>query len=226
MNRGSTLPGSDRWGHPSWLVTVLGATSLVVVGGLAVVVAAPLSIAAGWPAWAYGALAFLLGVGLSGVVSFVWFYLPLRQAAKVAVRLGAGDLSRTVPEAGPRQLRVLVRVLNTLLADFQEVLLLFAYHLRSAHASSNLLRNRVQTDACDNVIRGLVAGIQGDLSQMQEMVQGFKYFRVRVESDAITDEGVLPREAPGGQSTASPSPSPDDKNSGAAMSTKEESRHE
>ncbi len=143
-----------------------------------------------WPPWSLVALGCLLGVALSAVVAYGWLLLPLLDAARACNRVAAGDLSPTLREAGPLPLRSVARVFNTVLADFQEVLLLFAYFLRSARASIQVLRERSDGDPRGNAVRSLCAATLDDLDSMQEMIQGFHYFRVRIERGTITDTGV------------------------------------
>ena len=148
--------------------------------------------AGSWPCWACALAGFAVGAAVSAGATLVCYQRPLARAGRVCRRVESGDLSETVPESGPSDLRALARVLNTLLADFQEVLLLFAYLLRSARTSMHLLHERVNAEAGDNASRSLAATILDDLSRMQEMVEGFKYFRVRIESGTITDTGLRP----------------------------------
>lgn len=177
------------WRLPRW--SVLLATGIAVVlctVTIAAVASSHTSTTA--LAWMIGILAFLLGAAVSALVTLLWLHIPLARAAEVCLRLESGDISHTVPEVGPVQLRTLARVLNAVLADFQEVLLFFAHLLRSARTSATILGDRVQSDACDNAIRSLVAAVRGDLQQMQEIIEGFRYFRVRLEDGTITDAGV------------------------------------
>ena len=143
-----------------------------------------------WPAWALVSSGCLLGVALSVVVAYSWVLRPLMRAARTCNRVAAGDLSRTLRETGPAPLRSMAKVFNTVLADFQEVLLLFAYFLRSAKASIQVLREHADGDPRSNAVRSLCASTLDDLSAMQEMIEGFRYFRVRIASGTITDTGV------------------------------------
>ena len=41
----------------------------------------------------------------------------------------------------------------------------------------------------DNTVRSLAASIAGDLSQMREILESFRYFRVRIGEGTISDVG-------------------------------------
>jgi HAMP domain-containing protein len=141
--------------------------------------------------WGLLVLGFLAGVACCAVIAYLGVLRPLRRTAAACARVAAGDVSQTLPEGGPRPLRATATVFNTVLADFQEVLLLFAYFLRSARSSLQGLESRVARAACDQEIRGLVSSVLVDVARMQDMVEGFKYFRVRIESGTIVDDGVV-----------------------------------
>lgn len=189
MSDQATLSVPRQWGHSVGLVPVSGVAILVLGGGLIASVARASQVNAGWCSWVVGLGGFLVGVAATTLAFHFRYQHPLARVAGVCAQLGSGDLSQTIPEIGSRHLRALVRVLNTVLADFQEVLLLFAHLLRVAKASVQMLKDRA--DANDgNAMRSLVVDLVGDLGQMEEIIEGFRYFRVRIERGAITDIGL------------------------------------
>jgi methyl-accepting chemotaxis protein len=171
-------------------------STIAAVAGAVVVLSAPSSTwaATSWPAVLAG---FFAGIGCAAAVVGIRVMRPLTSLAEVCSRVATGDLSQTVPERGPRQLRAAATVFNAVLADFQEVLLLFAYFLRSARASLQDLGSRAHADGGDGDIAGLLSSVLNDVTRMQEMVEGFKYFRVRIDRGTITDTGVIRNPAPG-----------------------------
>jgi len=116
----------------------------------------------------------------------VW--IPLRDLDRATRKFDGGDLSPSAPEAGPPALRRIARTCNDLSADFQEVLLLFAHLSRSAATAAEFIRAR-KSSTDPHALSGIDA-VLDDIGQMQEMVMDFKYFRVRVGDDGITDTGV------------------------------------
>jgi hypothetical protein len=138
----------------------------------------------------------LLGVAGACLASYLRSGLPLRRVAVACRRIESGDLSRTVPIAGPRQLRCIARLINDMAADFQEVLLLFAHLLRSAQRSASLLALRESGRVSRQFDAGRVDELIADIRQMHEMIHDFKYFRVRVDTDAIVDTGIRSQPLP------------------------------
>jgi methyl-accepting chemotaxis protein len=147
-----------------------------------------------WSPWLSMSAAFVLGIAASVAAGYGWIVRPMILAARTCDRVAAGDLSETLREVGPPPLKAVARVFNTILADFQEVLLLFAYFLRSAKTSIQLLREQADAASGGNAVRSLCASTLDDLKHMQEMIEGFRYFRVRIESGTVTDAGVRPKE--------------------------------
>jgi methyl-accepting chemotaxis protein len=129
------------------------------------------------PAWVVLAVGMLAGgaVVAAGVHSLV--LAPLSRMASTCESLGFGNLSATFPESGPVPLREVGRTMNTMTADFQEVLLLVAHAARS-------MRQAVNSDG------GRLLELERGLSEVESMVQDFRYFRVRLEDGGITDTGV------------------------------------
>jgi hypothetical protein len=185
------------------LLLLLGPASVVALDGLLAVWGT--RPGQEWPPWLLVALGSAVGAAGGAVFCAAWLLLPLLGAARTCKRVAAGDLSETLPESGPRPLRAVAKVFNTVLADFQEVLLLFAHFLRSASASIQALRELADGPASGNTVRSLCAGTLDDLRNMQEMIEGFRYFRVRIEGGAITDAGALPAD----RRRAQPRPSDD-----------------
>jgi hypothetical protein len=145
--------------------------------------------------WLVVVVAFSLGAGFTGVVFYLVCYRPLRLAAGACHQVLSGDLSHTVPEVGPAPLREMARVTNNMAADFQEILLLFAHLSRSALRSGQLLQVHVAKEGASEADRRHAAEIVEDACEMQEMIQDFKYFRVRFDHGCIIDSG-LPHAAP------------------------------
>jgi hypothetical protein len=179
-----------------------------------------------WPAWLLVSAGCVLGVCGCAGAGFGWIVYPMLCAARTCDRVAAGDLSQTLQEVGPRPLRVVARVFNTILADFQEVLLLFAYSLRSAKTSIQLLREQADRPGGSNAIRSLCASTLDDLRQMQEMIEGFRYFRVRIESGSVTDAGVRPAGRSDGMSGAGARPCDSARNPDGSVVKREGSDHE
>lgn len=143
-----------------------------------------------WPAWMLVLFGFLVGLLSATLLAYVGIVRPLRIAARACDRVAAGDISQSLPESGPDALRTMAKVFNTVLADFQEVMLLFAYFVRSAQASLKILRDQADDTATRNTVRSLCSSTLDDLRSMQEMIEGFRYFRVRIEKGTVTDSGV------------------------------------
>jgi len=156
-------------------------------------------------AWQLVAAGVLLGLWLAGVAAYVAYHRPLRRVATLCLRLTSGDLSPTVDESGPQSLKAIARVLNSILADFQEVLLLFVVLLDTARTSMRLLQEHAD-EHCDNTVRSLTASVLGDLSQLRGIIGGFKYYRVRIEDGTLTHTCGHPHLTPIHQTKQTPSP--------------------
>lgn len=133
---------------------------------------------------------FLAGAAATVVLFQLAVVDPLLAAASACGRVAGGDLSATVPERGPAPLRAMTSVLNTVLADFQEVLLLFAHSLHSVRSGLGGLDARRHGADGDSLAR-----VVEEIAEMQRMLEGFRYFRVRLQGGAITDTGVVPAAA-------------------------------
>lgn len=168
--------------------------NLLVLAGFAVTIWVTVVVASSpgrqWPAWMLLSVGGILGFAGAVCFAFAWIIRPLLAAARACDRVAAGDLSESLAEVGPAPLRLMAKVFNTVLADFQEVLLLFAYFLRSAQTSIQVLREQADGPGAGNAVRSLCASTLDDLRSMQEMIEGFRYFRVRIESGTVTDSGV------------------------------------
>ncbi len=131
----------------------------------------------------------LLGASAGALLGYTWGRADclrrVREAAELARAVEHGKLGQTLSERGPRGFRMLARSLNGVSANFQEILLLFAHHVRH-------LRESVEAGAG----RGDLAGGQDlldELSEMDLVLHDFDYYRVRIGDDSITDTGP-PRE--------------------------------
>jgi hypothetical protein len=114
---------------------------------------------------------------------------PLVQAAGACGRIAEGDLSATVPELGPAPVRKTMSVLNTVLADFQEVLLLCAHGL---HSIRRALDAAPAGQECPPPGAEALRQARLEVEELQRMLEGFRYFRVKLADGTITDTGVTP----------------------------------
>jgi hypothetical protein len=181
----------------SAIVTAVLGLSWVVLG------ATPL------PAWMLFCAGVFLGSAATLGVLGVFVLRPLYVAGRACELLAAGDISQSLQESGPAPLRSIARMFNTVLADFQEVLLLFAYFLRSAQTSIQVLREQADEPGAGNAVRSLCATTLDDLRAMQEMIEGFRYYRVRIESGTVTDTGVSIKGGEGSTESCPPSRAPE-----------------
>jgi hypothetical protein len=131
----------------------------------------------------------LIGLGGAFAIGFAaawWIWArPLGVVAAECRRRRSTDLSRALPETGPRSLLTLARTFNDLQVDFQEVLLLFAHLARSARVSADLLRPlaSASTEAEGDRVREVLA----DVEEMQDTIRDFSYFRVALDGGLIRD---------------------------------------
>jgi HAMP domain-containing protein len=171
------------------------AVASVVLGG--VLLAAAVMLPRVVPVWFLVPAGALLGAAAASVGLWQWFVArwteQARRLATACRQVECGDLSRTVPEDGPAPLAEVARAVNTLTADFQEVLLLFAHLVRSARLTVRSLQRHLRSEPAHELDRLRAAQIMSDIEQMEEMISDFKYFRVRIEDDAIVDTGVSGR---------------------------------
>jgi HAMP domain-containing protein len=150
-------------------------------------------------------LAFTLGALVSGLTLWLWLYRPLLRVRAGCRRISSGDLSHTLPEDGPTAVAEMARFNNSLAADFQEILLLFAHLARSAMSSARLLQEHV-VDRLGTDDRGRASEIIEDIHQMQEVIEEFKYFRVCFEDGRIIDTGLVVSTTTQRPSTQKPQP--------------------
>ena len=127
----------------------------------------------------------VLGASVGILVGYAWaqFYWKKRvgEAADFSRALEYGKLGESLDEGGHPSFRILARNLNGVSANFQEILLLFVHHVRNL---------RLSIDAAG---RGKIMKKQDLLNELREMDQvlnDFDYYRVRIEGDSITDTGV------------------------------------
>ncbi len=102
----------------------------------------------------------------------------------------SGDLGRTLPEQGSRDLIEIARTMNNMSADFQEVLLMFEYLARSTARSAGDLDVVLGECAATEADRKHGSELMAGLDRMQEVIRDFKYYRVRVEEEQIVDTGI------------------------------------
>ncbi len=129
----------------------------------------------------------LLGASVGALLGYVLGRADclrrVREAAELARAIEHGKLDRTLSEQGPRDFRKLAGSLNGVAANFQEILLLFAHHVRH-------LKDSVEA-------RGAEAGrgqeLLDELAEMDQVLHDFDYYRVRIEDGSITDTGPLMR---------------------------------
>ena len=142
-------------------------------------------------AFVAAACGFGAGLALAGGLAGVLLLLPLRRVARACRRLQCGDLSHTVPEVGTGDLRSVARTVNDLDADFQEVLLLFAHHSRSARETTRVLRQFLANpEGAQGDHARRLAEVVDDLDRMQATIRDFRYFRVVVDDESIRDTGI------------------------------------
>jgi len=132
---------------------------------------------------------FLAGTVCATVACWAFWGVPLARAARACGRRAATDLSRTLPEEGPRPLRLLTRTLNDLEADFQEVLLLFSHMSRSARASADLLRP-IASEASGSPSAERIHEVLAEMEAMEATIRDFRYFRVSIDDGVIRDAGA------------------------------------
>ncbi len=127
----------------------------------------------------------VLGASAGVLLGYAWGRADclrrVREATEAVRDLEHGKLGRTLPERGPRALRILAGSLNGVSANFQEILLLFAHHVRhlreSIEAAEPAGTQASRRDLLD------------ELSEMDQVLHDFDYYRVRIEGDMITDTG-------------------------------------
>ncbi len=173
-------------------------TRVVLLGAAAAALVVALVFLAGsLPAWGLVAGGAVLGVIICAVWFQLRFSLPLSRLQQVTRSLEGGDLSPTLPETGPPVLHMIARSVNSMLADFQEVLLLFAHLLRSTRRAAKRLqtiRNGSSEDGGDREPADrAVDEIIESIAQMEEMIHDFRFFRVRIEDSMIIDLGIPAR---------------------------------
>ncbi len=144
-------------------------------------------------AWLELGVSFALGAACTSLVFYFRFCRPLVRISRASRLIASGDLSQTVPEEGPGNLKRVAGIINDMAADFQEVLVLFSDLVRSARKSARLLQLHVVQQNDVGKDSRHATEIREDFHQMQEMIRDFKYYRVRLEDEAIVDTGIKRR---------------------------------
>lgn len=134
------------------------------------------------PEWVVLGVGVLTGGAVTAAAGHTLVLAPLDRVAVTCRRLGVGNLSATVPEQGPAPLREVGRTVNSMAADFQEVLLLVAHAARSMRQAINGQGERLELDR--------------SLTEVEAMITDFRYFRVRLDGGCITDTGVCRERGP------------------------------
>ncbi len=140
--------------------------------------------------------AVAFGASAGALLGYAWSQAGWRkrigEASDLARALEHGKLGQTLPERGPLAFRILARSLNGVSANFQEILLLFAHHVRHLKAS-------VEAEAGRGALaRGASRrqDLLDELFEMDQVLHDFDYYRVRLEDDSITDTGPVREQRP------------------------------
>jgi HAMP domain-containing protein len=142
------------------------------------------------------AVAFAAGFAASSAIHWRRVDRPLARSRRIAEHVESGNLSETFPHTGPEDLRILNRLLNTLLADFQEILLLFAHLSAEAIEVIDARDSGVTETASHDRTRWRT--VRQTLAHMRGVVESFTFFGVQIRGKTITDAGIEDSLSPAG----------------------------
>ena len=146
-----------------------------------------------WVMLGVGAIIGALG---AGAVCWWIVWRPLGASARVANHVTCGNLSETFPDSGPADLKMMNRLLNTLLADFQEILLLFE------HLNSSALGAMGRCVEDGSAGRSDQATVRSALLEMKSVIESFTFFGVEVREGVIRDTSI--ERSLGGEARSAP----------------------